>query len=105
METLFCSNCGTASETPQAQRGKGSRLGRHPLPPWIHYAARAEGRKLQPSHFMTFVVWLEDLKQPAQRAGAAGRFGKPSLHVAFTSVAASVEVMKAGPSWQLPLQI
>lgn len=73
-------------------------MGGGPLPPSVPYAARAraKGRKLQPSNFTTFMVWLEDLKQPAQRAGAAGRFGKPPLHVAFTSVAVSVEVMKAG---------
>lgn len=90
------------SETFQAQK---SRPAGCPLPPFVPHAASAEGRKLQPSHFMTFTVWLKDFKQPAPPAGEAGHFGRPSRYLLFTSVTVSVDVMKASPSRQLPVNL
>lgn len=95
----FSSNHGTASETSQAQLSRESGPAGVSLPPSIPYAARpsAEGRKLQSSRFMTFMVWLKGFKQPVPLTGRLGGWGS-LLFVFYLLLSPSVKVMKTSPS-------
>lgn len=71
------------SEISQPCWTSSSDLQECPPPPSVPYAAswsQCRERKLQPFHFMTFMLWLKDLKQPSPIRGG-WCFWKPSLHV------------------------
>lgn len=113
----------TTSQVPEPRDGNAISVPttaqpmKHPRPCWVRSGDpttvspssinsvccqnSAEGRKLQPP-----ILWLSCCAEGFKTASPtreAGRFGKPSLHFLFASVAVSMVVMKTCPSWQWTL--
>ena len=100
----FSPNYSTANETSQALLNKEWRP--YWSVPFLHQfpilpePVQKKGNCSLP--FYDLLAVLKDLKQPAPTREAR-RFGKPSPHILFASVAVSVEVMKTSSSWQRTL--